>query len=176
MFRQTCEFHANSMHEKETKKQEYKYRMKKTHDIRAKCTRFHAIFMLLRCEIDFNRFSCVKSNSLIYHSSCDYSMNFSINFILFQWSTMHWTFFCLKSTYSSKYRRINSVELKNDTLLRMHQSQIQSSMWSYHLINVNNIISPSKQVWSLICINLNSLYPRSFMPSLVENGPVVLDF
>ena len=82
--------------------------------------------------------------------------------------TMYWTIFCLKSTYSSKFRRINSVELKNDALLRMHQSLIQSSMWSYLLINCNTVIFPSKQVWSRICINLNSHYPRSFMPSFVE--------
>ena len=33
---------------------------KQTHDIRAKCTRFHASFILLPCEIDFNWFSCVN--------------------------------------------------------------------------------------------------------------------
>ena len=66
----SCQFYVW----KRDEKQAYEYRTKKTHDIRANFTRFHAIFIRLSCEINFTRFSCVKWYSLIYHKSCDYRM------------------------------------------------------------------------------------------------------
>ena len=60
----SCEFYAW----KRDEKQANEYRTKKTHNIYAKFTRFHAIFIRSSCEIIFTWFSCVKWFSLIYHS------------------------------------------------------------------------------------------------------------
>ena len=118
----SCEFHANSTHEKETKN-------KHTNIARRK----HTIFMRILHDLcDFytiimwNYFYMIFMRKMIFMNLpfiMWLSHNYCINITRFQWSSRYWKIFSEKSSYSSKSEN-QLGRMKNAALLRMYQSLI----------------------------------------------------